>query len=84
MLKKKRGSIDESLISGLLYAERCYFSQKNKQWSRFHIKKPRLPIPADDLTAGTRWADTKFRPVTLKAFVGKTMATVNFKLYISN
>jgi Cdc6-like AAA superfamily ATPase len=48
------------------YAENEYFSQRHRQWARYHVLRPRLPRPTDE-----KWLETVFQPRTLKSFVGK-------------
>jgi hypothetical protein len=52
--------------SNKTYAETEYFSQRHRQWSRYHVLRPRLPRSSDE-----KWLETLFQPKTLKTFVGK-------------
>jgi hypothetical protein len=56
----------KSSESNKTYAELEYFSQRHRQWARYHVLRPRLPKPTDE-----RWLETVFQPRTLKSYVGK-------------
>ena len=70
MKTKKRNSISlpASLLARGTYADRNYFSQRNKIWDRYHVKIPRVP---NDTDTSTKWAETIAIPPTLKSFTGK-------------
>jgi hypothetical protein len=63
-LAKKLKKIQDSKT----YAENMYFSQRNRQWFRFAVQRPRLPKAADKTE---KWLETKFQPRTLRTFIGK-------------
>jgi hypothetical protein len=70
---KKSKKISES---NKTYAETEYFSQRHRQWSRYHVLRPRLPRPTDE-----KWLETVFQPKTLKTFVGKHNHEVTLFFY---
>ena len=65
--KRNSASVGSSLAGGT-YADRNYFSQRNKLWDRYHVKVSRLPTETD---TSTKWMETLTIPATLKSFVGK-------------
>lgn len=54
--------------SNKTYAETEYFSQRHRQWARYHVLRPRLPRITDE---NEKWLETIFQPKTLRTFVGK-------------
>lgn len=63
--------------SNKTYAESEYFSQRHRQWTRYHVLRPRLPKITDD---HEKWIETLFQPRTLKSFLGKHNHEVSFIL----
>ena len=51
---------------GETYAERNYWSQRHKNWKKFHVKMPRLPQQKD---VDERWIE-KYIPGSLRSFKG--------------
>ena len=60
-----------------LYAERTIWSQRFKGWSRYYVKRPRLPHAQDK----GRWVDSlKHRPGSFNGLTGKQNETVTRSL----
>lgn len=54
------------------YAERTIWSGRFKAWSRYHVKKPRLPTAADKAPS---WVEaSKFKPSSFRAMQGVHLA----------
>ena len=65
----------KSLDGNKTYAENEYFSQRHRQWARYHVQRPRLPRATDE-----KWLETVFQPRTLKLFVGKHLNEARYMI----
>jgi hypothetical protein len=60
-----------------LYTETNIWSKYYRLWTRWHVKKPRLPLLAEDNPETARWVDLpKNKPQTIAGFTGSHNETV--------
>ena len=60
-------SLAQEVLSQGVYHERTIWSARFKAWSRFNVRKPRLPVDGDK----ARWVDQpRYKPSSLKGVVG--------------